>query len=114
MIKRLEPTDVSVIVPVYNGAESFKRCLAALTALVPAPGEIIIVDDGSSDDSSARARQADFQVLHTASARSGPASARNLAARRARGDILFFLDADVEVRRDAVTRVLQAFRDAPA
>jgi len=46
---QLTPTDISIIVPVYNGGELFARCLDALASLAPPPGEIIVVDDGSSD-----------------------------------------------------------------
>ena len=113
MIESPEPWHVSIIVPVYNGGEAFVRCLDALAALAPPPGEIVVVDDGSSDGSSARAQQASFRVLHTGSVRSGPASARNLGARQAQGEILFFLDADVEVRHDAVAQIIEPFCDAP-
>ena len=113
MIESPEPWHVSIIVPVYNGGEAFVRCLDALAALAPPPGEIVVVDDGSSDGSSARAQRASFRVLHTGSVRSGPASARNLGARQAQGEILFFLDADVEVRHDAVAQIIEPFHGAP-
>lgn len=102
---------VSVIVPVYNGGKHWTRVLAALAALDPAPAEILLVDDGSTDESRAEALQRGFTVLTTARARSGPGVARNLGAQHAQGDILFFLDADVLVRPDAIRRVTQAFTD---
>jgi GT2 family glycosyltransferase len=46
-------------------------------------------------------------------ARSGPAAARNAGARAARGDILFFVDADVEVQPCSVSRVVSAFKQGP-
>src|SRR5438046_1742345 len=106
------PSDISLIVPVCNGGQAFVRCLDALAALAPCPCEIIIVDDGSTDGSYARAQQAGFRVLHTPSVRRRPACARNLGAQQARGEILFFVDADVQVKRDALTQVLQAFVSA--
>lgn len=42
---------VSVIVPVYNGGQSFRSCLASLKAAVPSPYEIIVVADGDTDGS---------------------------------------------------------------
>ena len=87
MIESPEPWHVSIIVPVYNGGEAFVRCLDALAALAPPPGEIVVVDDGSSDGSSARAQKAGFRVLHTGAVRSGPASARNLGARQAQNPL---------------------------
>ena len=49
---------VSVIVPVYNGGLAFEACLESLKVARPAPAEIIVVDDGSTDGSAERARRA--------------------------------------------------------
>jgi GT2 family glycosyltransferase len=98
---------ISVIVPVRDGGEAFVRCLASLTALDPPALEVLIVDDGSRDASAGEARSRGLRVLSVTTAR-GPAAARNLGARHARGDILFFVDADVAVRRDAVAHVARA------
>lgn len=104
-------TAISIIVPVNNGGQNWTRVLDALAALDPAPDEILIVDDGSTDESATRARERGLTVLQTPQPRSGPAVARNLGAQHARGDILFFLDADVVVYPDAVARVLVAIAD---
>ncbi len=103
--------DVSLIVPVYNGGENWTRVLDALAALDPAPREILIVDDGSTDDSALCARERGFNVLRTPQPRSGPAVARNLAAAHAQSEILFFIDADVLVSPDAVARVTRGMSD---
>jgi GT2 family glycosyltransferase len=102
-----EPT-VSVIVPVYRGGEPFDLCLASLQRLSPLPLETLIVIDGGCRDSEARARNAGFRVI-TLDEQSGPAIARNRGAAEARGDILFFLDADVTVPPDVCARVARAF-----
>ncbi len=106
------PQTISCIVPVYNGGKNWTRVLDALAALHPASGEIIIVDDGSDDDSHNLALARGFQVLSTTKPRSGPAVARNLGAAHAQGDVLFFIDADVLVYTDAVARVTNALCDA--
>lgn len=107
----MNPSDISIIVPVHDGGRNWARCLDALLALEPPPGEIVVVDDGSTDDSRAAAVLRGMAVLQTEHPRSGPAVARNLGARHARGEILFFLDADVLVQTDAVARVVRAFDD---
>lgn len=105
--------DVSIIVPVYNGGQNFVRCLDALNALQPPPLEIIIVDDGSTDDALKPSGFSETsKVFNTDHPRSGPARARNLGAAHACGEILFFIDADVLVYADAVQRVTRAFDDA--
>lgn len=106
------PPDVSVIVPVHNGGAPFHRCLTALLACDPAPLELIVVADGDSDGSRELARSLGATVITRATA-GGPALARNLGARAARGELLFFVDADVEVQRDAVGRVQAAFAAEP-
>jgi glycosyltransferase involved in cell wall biosynthesis len=107
------PLTVSVIIPVYNAARYLQASLEHLRNLSPPPLECLVVDDGSTDESAAIARRAGAIVI-CAEARRGPAVARNLGARAATGDILFFLDADVLVYPDAVSRVVSAFMADPA
>lgn len=104
---------VSVIVPVYNGGEALRQCLAALAASQHAPHELVVVDDNSDDGSAALAASLGCRVLRTERPRSGPAAARNLGARAASGAVLFFVDADVTVQPDTVGRVAQAFAADP-
>jgi glycosyltransferase involved in cell wall biosynthesis len=101
-----------VVVPVRNGGGDLRRCLNCLTAARPAAHEVIVVLDGCDDDSEAIATRAGVRVLATPFP-SGPAAARNLGARAARGDLLYFVDADVAVPPHALAEVLQAFEDEP-
>lgn len=108
-----EPPTVSVIVPVHDGGAKLGRAVAALLSCADAPSEIIVVDDASSDGAAdALRRDGRVRVLRLARRR-GPAAARNAGARAANGDLLFFVDADVTVRPDAVGRVTEAFLDDP-
>ena len=75
------------------------------------PFERIVVDDGSSDDSAAVAKELGATTI--CSDRQGPAAARNLGAKAARGDILLFIDADVRVHEDTIRRVLWNFDSDP-
>jgi hypothetical protein len=86
----------SVVVPVRDGARTLPDCLAALRRSSFDDWELWVVDDGSADASPAIAADAGAAVLATGGGR-GPGAARNLAARRARGEYLFFLDADCEL-----------------
>lgn len=99
---------VSIVIPVYNGEGELVRCLHALRQSTVAPLEIIVVDDGSTDDSRAVAEEGGARVLVTGG-RCGPARARNIGARAAQGSVLFFLDADVVAQPDAVGRVIDSF-----
>jgi GT2 family glycosyltransferase len=104
---------LSVIVPAFNAGEDLVRCLRALVASERPPDEIIVVDDGSTDDSVACAGGFGARVLATQSGPRGPAHARNCAARVATGDILVFIDADVAVHADTLGRMESVFVAAP-
>jgi glycosyltransferase involved in cell wall biosynthesis len=109
------PLRISIIVPVYNNPQDLQDCLSGLAASSCAPSEIIVVDDGSTDEIRSVATRMGASVLRL-DKNLGPSSARNFGARHAQGDILFFVDADIVVRSDAVSRVLKAFEGerAPA
>lgn len=100
---------VSIVVPVFNGGETFAACLRSLASTDPPPFEIIVVDDGSGDDSAARARAIGARVV--AMDGSGPAAARNRGAAVACGDILLFIDADVAVPPGIAGHVAALFAD---
>jgi glycosyltransferase involved in cell wall biosynthesis len=100
---------ISVIVPVHNGGENFRRCLSSLAKTVPAPSEIIVVADGDTDGSGHLAEEFGAKVLRLPSP-GGPARARNRGAHVALGDILFFLDADMTIYPDAIGQVAAAFK----
>jgi glycosyltransferase involved in cell wall biosynthesis len=113
MITAPPPPHISVIIPVYNGGENFRRCLDALAATGYANYEIVVVDDGSTDGSAGLAERNGCRVLHTSKPRSGPAVARNLGVQAAHGDVVFFVDADVAVRPETVGLVAGTFADDP-
>ena len=104
---------LSVIVPVRDGREAFARCLSALQRSRGADIELIVVDDGSVDDSAVRAEAAGARVLTTSGAL-GPGAARNLGARSARGEWLLFVDADCEVGSDTLAVAAGAARRGDA
>lgn len=104
---------ISVIVPVYNGGKFLPACLDAIAASDYSPLEIIVVDDGSTDDSAKISRAKGAVVLSTVRRQSGPAAARNLAADKTRGDILLFVDADVVVKPDTIAKVAAVFQNRP-
>ncbi len=99
---------LTVVIPVCNGADSQTESQTAKDTCV----ECIVVDDGSTDDSAAIATRFGATVLSTGG-RCGPAVARNLAARNATGDVLWFVDADVAVHRNALGRIVQRFHQEP-
>ncbi|HZY45742.1 MAG TPA: glycosyltransferase, partial [Anaerolineae bacterium] len=100
---------ISVIIPVFDGGENFQRCIDALRACDPPPHEVIVVDDGSTDESRRVANERGARVLMTDRPRSGPAMARNIGANAATGDVVLFIDADVAVQPDVIGRIAHNF-----
>jgi GT2 family glycosyltransferase len=103
---------VSVVVPVYNASGDLRDCLRALRAAAGEHVEIIVVDDGSMDDPCGVASSMGIRCVRSTT-NAGPAAARNDGARLARGGVLFFVDADVVISPDAISRVIACFRDRP-
>ncbi|MGF1528555.1 MAG: glycosyltransferase family 2 protein [Candidatus Competibacterales bacterium] len=102
---------LSIVVPVHNDRALLRRCLEALIramAVAKVSTELIVVDDGSTEDI-APVVPAQVHVVRLEDNR-GPATARNAGARVARGRVLLFVDADVAVAPDAVARVVDHFR----
>lgn len=106
---------ISVIVPALHCAPALERCLRALRSSEPAPAdwELIVADDGSTDDTPAVAARFADLVLRVEDGPRGPAAARNRGAARARGSLLVFVDADVCVARDALRRFEELFAADP-
>ena len=86
----------SVIIPVYNGERFIGATIQSVLAQTYKAAEIIIVDDGSSDDTAAVVEQYSSQIAisYVRQQNKGPSAARNHAVSLARGDWIAFLDAD--------------------
>lgn len=106
---------ISIIIPSYNQAQYLEDCLeSAYNQTVP-PFEIIVVDDGSTDNSLEIARRYEFAefpgiespVRVISQVNKGLASARNTAIMNAKGEYILPLDADDMLLENAVERITQ-------
>lgn len=97
---------VTVVVPAFNAAATLPLCLRALAAQdYPRDRyEVIVVDDGSTDDTAAIAAAAGVQVIRQANA--GPAAARNAGIAAAAGEIILFTDADCSPLPDWIRQMV--------
>lgn len=102
---------ISIIIPAHNEEKSIRRCLNSCINQSEKADEIILVNDGSTDKTADIAssfkgvKVINFDKGHSA------AFARNRGAEKAKGDILFFLDADQVIEdRKAIAKIKQAFR----
>lgn len=109
------PIAVSVIMPTVFWSGTFERCARRVLSLMSGATtrvEVVFAFDGKAPPPPAWLDRPGVTIV-TTGVRSGPAVARNLAAQSARGEVLFFVDADVELADDAIERVAAAFSADP-
>ncbi|MGD0196604.1 MAG: glycosyltransferase family A protein [Solirubrobacteraceae bacterium] len=94
MTNASEQTGIAVVVPLHNGAAFIERTLDSLQAQTHAVPEVIVVDDGSTDDGAARARRHPLGPRIIEQQNAGVAAARNRGALAASQPFLAFLDQD--------------------
>ena len=99
------PATLAVVIPAYNAEATLRDCLTAVSRSERKPDEIIVSNDGSTDQTAEIARAAGVIVLTHGGRAQGPAVARNIAAAEARSDIIAFVDADVAVSPQALGRL---------
>lgn len=103
---------LSVVIPVRNGRTTIRRCLEAALASQFDRFEVVVANDGSTDDTAALVREFPQVVLVDLTTHRGAAGARNAGAAAARGEVLFFIDADCLLMPDAVARAAAAMATA--
>lgn len=103
---------LSVVIAVYNGADFLKKCLPALALAADEETEIILVNDGSTDDSAEIGEHFGANVI-TLAGKSGAANARNKGVKQAIGEIILFIDADVVVQTETIRDLRRSFAENP-
>ena len=87
---------VSVIIPTYNRSHTIKRAIDSVLNQNYQNKEIIVVDDGSTDNTEAALRSYRGKIRALKQTNKGPSSARNYGIREAKGEYIAFLDSDDE------------------
>lgn len=109
--------EVSVIIPVYNGASHLSKCLDSVLAQSHESFETIIVNDGSRDNTAEVCEAyaaADHRIIVLHTENNGPAAARNRGIEKALGEFIFFLDADDFLEKEALEWLTNAQRQFQA
>jgi glycosyltransferase involved in cell wall biosynthesis len=101
------------VIPVYNGGRTIVAALRSVFAQTYRDFEVIVVDDGSTDDTADRVSTWGDAVTYLAQANGGPARARNTALARARGRFVAFLDADDAWFPTKLERQVAYFKEFP-
>jgi GT2 family glycosyltransferase len=103
---------LTLVMPTIGWDDTFSRCARVALAGMESADEALVVFDGVPPPAPPWLLQSGARLLNTG-LRQGPAAARNLAARSARGEILLFVDADVELHPAAIERIRARFRADP-
>jgi glycosyltransferase involved in cell wall biosynthesis len=104
---------VSVVIPVYNGAPWIRHALRSVFAQTYRDFEVIVVDDGSTDDLSEALRPWADKITLARQPNAGPAKARNAGIALATGRLIAFLDADDEWLPDKLALQVAYFERYP-
>lgn len=107
------PPLISCIVPVYNGEKYLAEALDSIWRQTYRPIEVIVADDGSTDQSAAVVKQCGHEVRYLKQPNAGPAAARNLGLSAAQGEFIAFLDADDLWHPEKLTRQMAHFEARP-
>lgn len=103
---------VSIIIPLYNAENYIEDCIFSLLQQTYKEIEIIIVDDGSSDNSLAIARQYESEIVHIYSQKNkGACAARNYGFEKSKGEYVQFMDADDTIDDKKVELQIEKLRN---
>ena len=99
---------LSIIIPTYNRVLPLSLCLHALKSQTVADFEVIVCDDGSSDGTEKLIRKfkTDYPLTYFKTDHHGAGTARNKAAGKAKGEILVFIDADMEPHPEYLKKLI--------
>lgn len=96
---------VSVIIPVYNTEKYLKQCLDSILNQSMKELEIIVVDDGSNDNSAQLLKEYENKVMVVYQENKGQSAARNRALSLAKGEYIVFIDSDDFIGKDYIKKL---------
>ncbi|MFH1662065.1 MAG: glycosyltransferase family A protein, partial [Candidatus Falkowbacteria bacterium] len=101
---------ISIIIPIYNQADKLPKCLDSILAQTYKDFEIIVVDDGSTDNLEPIIKKYKYIFQEN----QGASSARNRGVKEAKGDFLLFCDADIVMKPDMLNEMMNALKNNPS
>ena len=105
--------NISVVIPAYNVERWIAGAVLSVLQQRPAPHEVIVVDDGSTDSTAAVVSALGGCVMLLSQSNRGLAGARNRGIRAATGEVVYLLDADDEALPGAFEEILRVFEQTP-
>jgi glycosyltransferase involved in cell wall biosynthesis len=113
--RELESGKISVIIPTWNRADLLPRAIESVLRQTREADEIIVVDDGSTDETAAAMRPFEARgIRYLRKENGGASSARNLGIESAKGEFLAFLDSDDEYRPELLAETMAMLEKHPS
>jgi glycosyltransferase involved in cell wall biosynthesis len=104
---------VSVVIPTFNRSELVRQAISSAINQTSPPDQIIVVDDGSTDDTAQVVRAFGSAVKYVHQENGGVGRARNTGVAHARGEYILFLDSDDTLRPQAIEHLASALERSP-
>jgi len=104
---------ISIIIPVYNGAETIEQCLNSIFVQSYSDYEVIVVDDGSTDQTNEVLQKFATKIKIIHQTNQGAPAARNNGWRTSIGQYLLFCDADIILKPQALTTMIAGLDNHP-
>ncbi len=104
---------ISIIMPCFNGEKYIESAINSILAQSYVPIELIIIDDGSTDNSKEVIQSFGDKVQYYYQPNGGPSKARNLGVKIAKGDYIGFLDADDLMNENMLAKCISIFGEYP-
>jgi glycosyltransferase involved in cell wall biosynthesis len=106
-------SEISVIIPTYQHGKTVENCIDSLLMQTIPPKEIIVIDDGSSDDTKHRLDKFGVKIKYVFQENQGAPQARNNGAKLATGKYLLFCDADIVAKPNMFEEMISVLRTHP-
>lgn len=103
---------LSIIIPVYNGENTIDKCLKHVFDSDYKDFEVVVVDDGSTDSTIEKIKRHKCRIIRLKKNR-GVANARNIGARNAEADFLVFIDSDILVHKETISKMAETYKSNP-
>lgn len=102
---------VSVVIPAFNCEKTIERCIESVLNQTYSKLEIIVINDGSTDNTLDKMEKFDNKIIVINKNNSGPSETRNIGIERATGKYMFFLDSDDYLHPKAIEILLKEFSE---